>query len=82
MTIMPSLRNSSLSCFFATQGAGSSTTIDAKLCLLYLGGLSLRIGRFSSSASMVYLEETQQRPDRNPIASWFCSLRQRWLESA
>jgi len=71
MTIVPSLRNSSLSWFFATQGAGSSTIIDGKLCLLYLGGLFLRIGCFSSSASVVCLEEMQQRPDRNPIASRF-----------
>jgi len=68
MTIVPSLRSSSLP-WFVTQGAESSTTIDGKFCLLYFDGLSLRLGRFSSSASVVYLDETQQRLDRNPIAN-------------
>ena len=68
MTIVPSLRSSSLLWSF-TQGAGSSTTIDGRFCLLYFGGLSLGLGRFSSSASEVCLEEMQHRLDRNPIAS-------------
>lgn len=67
MTIAPSLRRSSLLWLLVTQGAGSSTIIDGKLCLLYFGGLSLRLGRLSSSA--MCLEETQQRRDKNPIAS-------------
>ena len=67
MTNVPSLRSSSL-LWFVTQGAGSSTMIDGKFCLLYLEGLSLGLGRFSSSASVVYLEEMQQKRDRNPMA--------------
>jgi len=68
MTIIPSPCSSNLP-WFTTQGAGSSTTIDGKFCLLYLGGLSLGLGRFSSSASVVCSEEMQQRRERNPIAS-------------
>ena len=72
MTMVPSPRNSSLLWFF-TQGAGSSTTMDGKFCLLYLDGLSLLLGCFSSDASVVCLEEMQQRLDRNPMAnSEFC----------
>jgi len=72
MTIVPSLRSSSLLWFF-TQGAGSSTMMDGKFCLLYLGGLSLRLGSFSPGVSVVCLEEMQQRLDRNPMAkSVFC----------
>ena len=69
MAIVPSLRSSSLLWSFATQGGGFSTIIDGRLCLLYFGGLSLGLRRFSPSASVVCLEEMQQRPDRNPIAS-------------
>jgi len=69
MTIAPSLRRSSLLWFLVTQGAGSSTIIDGKLCLLYFGGLFLGLGRFSLSVSAKCLEETQQSPDRNPITS-------------
>lgn len=68
MTIVPSLRSSSLP-WFVTQGAGSSTTIDGKLCLLYLDGLTRGRGRFSSSLSAMCLEEMQQRLDRNPMAN-------------
>lgn len=67
MTIVPSLRSSSLP-WFVTQGAGSSTMIEGKLCLLYLDGLSLGLGRFSSSVSVVCLE-MQQRLDKNPMAN-------------
>jgi hypothetical protein len=76
MTIAPSLRRSSLLCFFATQGAGSSTIIDGKLCLLYFGGLFLGLGRFSSSASAKCLEETQQRLDKKPIANSVTRVRE------
>ena len=58
-------------------------TIDGKLCLLYLGGLSLGFG-FSrcslscASASVVWPHETEQKLDKNPLAdavscSAFCS---------
>ena len=67
MTNVPSSRNSSLPWFF-TQGAGSSTIMDGKFCLLYLEGLSLRLGSFSSGVSVVCLEEMQQRLDKNPMA--------------
>lgn len=68
MTIVPSLLSSSL-LWFVTQGAGSSTMIDGRFCLLYRDGLFLRLGCFSSSVSMVCLEEIQQRLDRNPIVN-------------
>lgn len=68
MTTVPSLCTSSLP-WFVTQGAGSSTTIEGRFCLLYLDGLSLGLGRFSSSASVVCSEEMQQSLDRNPMAN-------------
>lgn len=75
MTIVPSLRISSL-LWPVVQGAGSSTMIDGKFCLLYLDGLSLGLGRFSSSTSVVCLEDMQQRLDRNPITKpVFCVRR-------
>ena len=74
MTIVPSLSSSSFPWFF-TQGAGSSTMIDGRLCLLYLDGLSLGLGRFSSPASTMCLEETQQRQDRNPIVKSVACVR-------
>ena len=69
MTIAPSLLRTSLLWFLAAHGAGSSTIIDGRLRLLYFGGLFLGLGRFSSFAPIICLEETQQRPDKNPIAS-------------
>lgn len=74
MVIVPSSSSSSLP-WFVTQGAGSSTTIDGKLSLLYFGGLVLRLG---FSESVVCLDETQQRLDRNPIADFGTCVRRGW----
>jgi len=77
MTIAPSLLRTSLLWFLAAHGAGSSTIIDGRLRLLYFGGLFLGLGRFSSFAPIICLEETQQRPDKNPIATSAVHVRTR-----